>query len=774
MRKLSLVLILNLAYADEIMLDEVVVTERIENAQKEISSSKISSSHINDQKDLVKKYVGVGSVDGGRSGSNGFAMRGVDRNRISIKVDGVEASQSFNPTFFQKQGRISGSRSLVELENLSYLKIDQGSNSLESGNGALGGVVFMKTKSADDFIGDGKNFGFYSKTGYASKNREFKQVLGAGFKAKGFEGLAQYTKRRGHETKTWYGYDETFILQNREIADKFNEAIDNGVHNKFSRLVGYTRIYPDPLIYNSNAYLFKLGYRFNDNHFINFSYDRKSIKNDIKNYSTHASVSNKFQKDTTPYKRVSAVYEYSNRGGGIENLKLQLAKQEVKQNYQSDTLELYHNSGKIPHVKEISQNTQTTSQINLKVNTTDLKFFNTYHSFYGGVGYYKNKFINDSFYGDNYGSSYKYTLTKPIHTNSFYFYLGDYAQLSDDLSLNFGLRYDRQKVSPKSSHLPNYSKKFDFPGLKKTSSVAFSYLFEINYELIENLNLGYKFSSGFKFPSIQEAYITDLTSFGTPHLANPDLKKETSQNNEISLNFENDNFAFDLTAFYTRYKNYIELGEIISYEMIKKRDWKNGGYKFEKKENKAFQYQNSSSATIKGFEINSILRGEMLNLDGFFVNLKLAYQTGKKSDGTSLMAIEPLTALFGVGYENPKFSILLDARYQKAKSKNDTKYKLVDNSGNLKKAAKIKTYPYLSNSYVVWDLTTSWNISENFKVNFGVFNIFDKKYTTWDTIRESKENGTLTITTADNGNVLGWERLTSPGRNFSASFEIKF
>lgn len=51
------------------MLEEVVVTDRIKNAKKEISSSKITSSHINDQKDLLY-HVGIGSVDGGRSGSN--------------------------------------------------------------------------------------------------------------------------------------------------------------------------------------------------------------------------------------------------------------------------------------------------------------------------------------------------------------------------------------------------------------------------------------------------------------------------------------------------------------------------------------------------------------------------------------------------------------------------------------------------------------------------------------------------------------------------------
>lgn len=759
---------------DTVMLEEVVVTDRIKNAKKEISSSKITSSHINDQKDLVKNYVGIGSVDGGRSGSNGFAIRGVDRNRVSIKVDGVEASQSFNPTFFQKQGRMSGSRSLVEFENLSYLKIDQGSNSLEYGNGALGGVVSMKTKTPSDFIMDGKNVGFYSKTGYASKNREFKQVLGAGFMVDGFEGLFQYTRRKGHETDTWYGYDETFVLQDYRVSNEFRKATDSGVHNEISKLIGYTRIYPDPLTYSSNAYLFKLGYRFNDEHFLNFFYDEKDIKNDIKNYSTHATGSNKFQKDTTPYKRGGIIYEYT-PNKVLEFLSLQFLKQEVKQIYQSDTLELqWLNSGyKVPHVKEYSQNTQDTTQFDFKANTIDLEFMNTYHSFYAGGGYTKHKFKNSSFYGNNYGDSFSYTLTKPIHTDVFYLYLGDYAQISDKLSLNLGLRYDKHKVNPKDSSLPNYSKKFDFPGVEKKSYDALTYLFEVNYELMPNVDLGYKFSTAFRMPSIQEAYVTDLTSFGMPYWANPNLDPEESRSNEISISLEDDYFAFDIAAFHTKYKNYIDLNEFTAFYGMKEGfDWQIGDFVKKPIYKKTLQYQNSSSATIKGIEINSILRGEMFNLDGFFIRFKLAYQDGKKKDGTSLLAMQPLTTLVGLGYENSKFSILLDARYQKAKSKNDTKYKFIDNSKN--GTSFIETYPYLSSSYVVWDLTTSWNISDNLKVNFGVFNIFNKKYTTWDTIRESKENGTLTITTADNGNVMGWERLTSPGRNFSASFELKF
>lgn len=76
------------------------------------------------------------------------------------------------------------------------------------------------------------------------------------------------------------GYDETFVLQDYHVSNEFRKATDSGVHNEISKLIDI-QDYPDPLTYSSNAYLFKLGYRFNDEHFFGIFSMMKKISKTI-------------------------------------------------------------------------------------------------------------------------------------------------------------------------------------------------------------------------------------------------------------------------------------------------------------------------------------------------------------------------------------------------------------------------------------------------------------------------------------------------------------
>lgn len=141
-------------------------------------------------------------MEQGRGGSSGFSIRGVDRNRVAINVDGLPQLQSHTTNislFYEPVG--SGARNEVELENVSSVEIDKGSNSLQSGNGALGGSVNFRTKNVDDILSEGEKFALTSKTAYSSKNSQLMQSLGTAFNTGKLRGLFQYTHRDGKETK---------------------------------------------------------------------------------------------------------------------------------------------------------------------------------------------------------------------------------------------------------------------------------------------------------------------------------------------------------------------------------------------------------------------------------------------------------------------------------------------------------------------------------------------------------------------------------------------
>lgn len=53
-----------------------------------------------------------------------------------------------------------------------------------------------------------------------------------------------------------------------------------------------------------------------------------------------------------------------------------------------------------------------------------------------------------------------------------------------------------------------------------------------------------------------------------------------------------------------------------------------------------------------------------------------------------------------------------------------------------------KEWPYLSDAYTVFDTTAYYNVNKNMVLRAGIFNILNKKYSTWDTLRSLPEFGT--------------------------------
>lgn len=95
--------------------------------------------------------------------------------------------------------RHNGNINNIEYENISSVSVQKGADSVMYGSGALGGAVVFTTKEIEDFVDPDRTFGFLSKTGYTSKNREWREVIGGGVKGEHFFGFAQLTKRWGHK-----------------------------------------------------------------------------------------------------------------------------------------------------------------------------------------------------------------------------------------------------------------------------------------------------------------------------------------------------------------------------------------------------------------------------------------------------------------------------------------------------------------------------------------------------------------------------------------------
>ncbi|WII95769.1 lactoferrin/transferrin family TonB-dependent receptor [Moraxella haemolytica] len=156
-------------------------------------------------RDLTRYDPGISVVEQGRGATSGYAMRGVDKNRVAIVVDGLSQAQSYRS--IQTQAG-SGAINEVEYENIKSIELSKGSSSAEYGSGALGGAVGLTTKDSSDVIKEGQSWGLDTKTAYSSKNDQWIQSVAGAFKMGKFDNLLIYTHKEGKEIKGHKAIDE--------------------------------------------------------------------------------------------------------------------------------------------------------------------------------------------------------------------------------------------------------------------------------------------------------------------------------------------------------------------------------------------------------------------------------------------------------------------------------------------------------------------------------------------------------------------------------------
>ncbi|WP_308075238.1 lactoferrin/transferrin family TonB-dependent receptor [Neisseria polysaccharea] len=260
----------------------------------------LSKEQVLDIRDLTRYDPGIAVVEQGRGASSGYSIRGMDKNRVSLTVDGLAQIQSYTAQAALGGTRTAGSSGAIneiEYENVKAVEISKGSNSVEQGSGALAGSVAFQTKTADDVIGEGRQWGIQSKTAYSGKNRGLTQSIALAGRIGGAEALLIHTGRRAGEIRAHEAagrgvqsfnrlvpVEDTnqyanFIVEEECESKNYETCKANpkkDVVGKDERQTVSTRDYTgpnrflaDPLSYESRSWLFRPGFRFeNKRHYI--------------------------------------------------------------------------------------------------------------------------------------------------------------------------------------------------------------------------------------------------------------------------------------------------------------------------------------------------------------------------------------------------------------------------------------------------------------------------------------------------------------------------
>lgn len=751
----------------------------------------IQQELIQNNRDLVRYSPDVGVVDQGRH-QKGFAIRGVEDNRVGISIDGVALPDSEENSLYKRYGNLNTSRQSIDPELARTIDIAKGADSFNQGSGNIGGGVNYRTLEPFDIVRNGRKFGALYRTGYASRNTEWVNTLGVAYAGEKAEALLLYSNRHGHEMKSAGGYT---------IPKDSN----------YTRERGHSKQTPDDSTHNNHSYLAKFAYRFNDNHRVGVSYSGQGNKSyTIEDSAIALSSDWREADDRAKRDTVNVFYEYM-----PESKIISLAK--VDADYQKTETSAYNykgaravGDGGFANVREPEKNNfkffnTEFKRINFKVDSQPFDLLAN-HTLSLRTSFSERKFdilSKEAIYATwenpkRWDHQADETFMHPIKTYHHYVSLHDSLEFTPEWKGHLGVRYDWAKHTQQ-----------DLNGLKcgigrcvKNDDAKFhniSWTAGVEKALNNDWKLVYNIGTGFRMPNASEMYFDYRDNAAGAWMSNPNLKAEKSLTQNLKLLGKGRLGELSLNLHHSSYKDFLYEQQTWEYYNYYGSMWRWRPVQ---------QMQNIDTAKIYGVEFTGKLNlNEVTPIpNGWKLFGSLGYSKGSMSNGASLMSLQPIKAIVGLDYEHPegKWGIFSRLTYLGATKAKNAKYlKAVDRCVKKERVPNLdyyyygigeefeikcteevhetalETWKHLNSKAFVFDMFGFYKPTENIILRAGIYNIFNRKYHTWDTLRGLDNTGGLVNSVGlrpnpTYGGYPGLQRYYQPGRNFAASVEIRF
>lgn len=769
-----------------------------------VKAKTIQEQMIRDTRDLVRYSSDVGVSDDGRR-MKGFAMRGVEDNRVGISIDGVALPSSEENSLYARYGNFNNSRLSIDTELVKGVDITKGADSFESGSGSLGGNVNYRTLDARDIVLPEQNFGALLRSGYASKNREWANTAGFGYAGNVFDAVVLYSRRRGHEMKSGGGDVVDFVgfgeLDKQDQAER-----------------GSARIHPDPSKHNNHSYLVKLGWQPVDAHRFGFSVNGQNNSNYT--YEKTYSLTSYWREADDVQKRsnINLNHEWTPDSSILSLLRTDLDYQKTRNgaiNYKGDMVRTgdwrtgyqYHN-GFMADRDERNMDTKY-KRITFRLDSQPFSLWKGEHrlSFKTFASRRDFENVNDDLDFNSTGNitgRKHYTIMRPMKTDQIGFSLQDKIAFGDKLSVNAGVRYDHEKVKPQAfkPDTPCLSTCVNDGNPSARSFNTWNGVLGLDYLFNDTWRAAYQINTGHRVPTASEMYFTYTSPYGN-WIANPSLKAERSLNQTLSLRGKNDKGLLDFSLYQTRYRNFL-FEEEKTYQVPNEYYNEHSCYYNPKYCNPTLteigqQMVNIDKARVRGVEFKGELNlHQVMSVpEGFKVSGALGYSKGKLSgERGSLLSIQPLKLVLGFDYESPdeRWGIFSRVSYMGRKKAKDaqvieqksycTSYKLDPWTGKETDDCAVALqyrddkidFRWLNKAATVVDVFGYYKPVKRMTLRAGVYNLFNRKYHTWDSLRGINPRSTINSLSVSNTKSAnqGLERYYAPGRNYAVSLEWKF
>ena len=737
-------------------------------AVERVNLGRIQQEMVRDNKDLVRYSTDVGLSDSGRH-QKGFAVRGVEGNRVGVSIDGVNLPDSEENSLYARYGNFNSSRLSIDPELVRNIDIVKGADSFNTGSGALGGGVNYQTLQGRDLLLSERQFGVMMKNGYSSRNREWTNTLGFGVSNDRVDAALLYSQRRGHET---------------ESAGERGYPVEGA--GSGANIRGSARGIPDPSKHKYHSFLGKIAYQINDNHRIGGSLNGQQGHNYTVEESYNLYPGEWREADDINRRRnANLFYEWTPESSWLSMLKADIDYQKTKMaaiNYRGTfptnftTWETEYDKKKVGEIYNRSMDTRF-KRISLRLDSQPLQLGGQHRLSFKAFASrrdFENLNLDDYSAG---GRPDPNSIQHPVKTTNYGFSLSDQIQWNDVFSSRVGIRYDHTKLTPQQLNAKCY-------GCDKTTPAPNTYsgwsgFASLGAQVSQAWRIGYDITSGYRVPSASEIYFT-WSRGTTKWLSNPNLKAERSTTHNLSLQGRSEKGTLDANLYQSNYRNFLSEEQklttsgdvgctqmnyyygICSNPYSEKLDW---------------QMQNIDKARIRGLELTGRLNlGQVVSFvpEGWKLFGSVGYAKSKLSGNNSLLSTQPLKVIAGVDYESPseKWGVFSRLTYLGAKKAKDAQYTVFENTGwGTPSQEKVKDYPWLNKSAYVFDMYGFYKPAKNLTLRAGVYNMFNRKYTTWDSLRGLYSYSTTNAVKKDG---KGLDRYRAPGRNYAVSLEWKF
>jgi hemoglobin/transferrin/lactoferrin receptor protein len=755
-----------------------------------INADKIDAELITDIYDTVRYIPGVTvNSTGNRFGDNGFNIRGLEGDAVAITVDGLSQGESLDPITFSRYGMYSSTRNAVEIESVKTIEILKGANSVIAGSGALGGAVMYTTKDADDYLSvSGDDFGGSVKAGYDGRNEETLLNVGLAGRIGQVEGLVILTKRDGSETKA---------------------------HNNGDNIEGPERGQANPYDSDKLNVLGKLNYAFGDNHVLGLvfeNFDNESQGTPLSRQS--ASYYDFYTFDESNRERIGITYQWQGQSLIFDSIDAAINSQEI---YTRGSTFFSFSSGGSTYLRNEDRN-YTQDLISFDVDfSKDLLLSDVKHSIVYGLAIeqadVENELRDIRYNGLTTASGLRddYPIVDPswvpkTQSDILTFYATDTVQVSDQLTFQGGLRYDKKSYSPEVNDTF-----VDQSGesVSDAEFTAMTWSANLRYEFLPQHSVTGGISTGFKAPTTQQLYLNTngtsefedndrvedaatgnvsyvgngLKETNLNTITNPNLDAEEGINYELEYQYQGESGYVNVALFQSDYDNFIiNLTQSRVFDMpitqgslnwwlpqcaaaviddscwtveqITKDEWG--------------MPTNVGEVTISGYEIEAGLKLS----EGLLATFSHSHNQGEYNNsvdgsvdtsaegsfekGDELESISPDTTVLGIDYlaANANWGASIKASFFDAKDPQDS-----------------FSAAFYTDSAAVVDLTAFYQASESLVLRAGVTNLSDEEYSLWQSVRLVREG---------NGGFFGGvsgdgiKRFSEPGREVSLSVNYTF